>query len=431
MNLFRRIADRIRGLPLPRVRRILLGLYLFVALADAAGKAIAASPSFQRAVAPRVQGASAAQLHKAVVRSGNFELFRLASRNLLDERDMYALYPGLDRFKYSPTFALLFSPLAVIPWPVALFLWGAINALVLFTAIEMLLPAGAAMLTLALLLLEVLRTTQNAQSNALVCGLIILAFIAVQRGQSWRAAAAVAAGTFIKIFPLAALSFALPRWRWRVIAACAVLGVAGIFLPLLVTPPSGLLMQYRSWLAVETMDAGQHSIAGGQLFLSFMELVRHWSGRDWPNWPAQAIGTLVLLAPLAVRRARWSEPRFRLLYLCSLLHYVVLFNHQSERPTMIIAFAGSTIWFASEPRARWRTALYAVAWLTIPAMSTLIPGAWLRTPTAFLYRMVLPTLAIWIAIQVELWRRQASDASRSMWTLPLSAADTGQPSLVA
>jgi hypothetical protein len=162
-----------------------------------------------------------------------------------------------------------------------------------------------------------------------------------------------------------------------------------------------------------------------------MELLRHWSGRDWPHWPVQAAGTLVLLAPLALRRERWSDARFRLLYLCSLLHYVVLFNHQSERPTMIIAFAGSTIWFVTEPRARWRAALYAAAWLAIPAMSTLIPGAWLRTQTAFLYRMVLPTLAIWIAIQVELWRRQASDASRSIWTLPLSAEDTGQPSLVA
>jgi len=122
----------------------------------------------------------------------------------------------------------------------------------------------------------------------------------------------------------------------------------------------------------------------------------------WPNWPLQLLGTIALLAPLAIRRERWDEARFRLLYLCSVLLYVVLFNHQAERASYLIAFTGATIWFASEARTRTRTSLYALAALTIPVMSTLIPGDWLRTPGVVTYRLALPCLAIWLVIQRDL-----------------------------
>jgi hypothetical protein len=136
-----------------------------------------------------------------------------------------------------------------------------------------------------------------------------------------------------------------------------------------------------------------------------MELVHLLTGVTWPNWPLQLVGTLALLAPLALRRERWDEARFRLLYLCSVLLYVVLFNHQAERASYLIAFTGATIWFAAEAHTRMRTALYAFAALTIPAMSTLIPGAWLRTPEMMTYRLALPCLAIWLVIQRDLLRR--------------------------
>ncbi|MEO6527688.1 MAG: hypothetical protein ABIP93_13740, partial [Gemmatimonadaceae bacterium] len=51
-------------------------------------------------------------------------------------------------------------------------------------------------------------------------------------------------------------------------------------------------------------------------------------------------------------------------------------------------------------------ALFGVVMLAIPIASTLLPGAWLRTPTMTTYRLALPCLAIWLAIQRELLRRE-------------------------
>src|SRR5215207_5833956 len=398
---FSRLSARLAAIPLPRLRRALLALYLLVAAADATGKALATNPRVNATVRDLVGERGNAQLQHAERPSGNFEIFRAASRHLVAGQDLYAEYPAehTDRFKYSPTFALLFAPLAWMPWPLALVLWSALNAMLLFIALERVLPARRALLAMGLLLLEMLRGMQNAQSNALVAALIVLAFAWMERHRRWSTAFAVGLGACVKIFPLAALTFAIPRRHaLRTGLVAGAVGVALLMLPLLVLEPAALVAQYASWGNVEASDAQQR-------WFSAMELIHRVTGVAWPNWPVQLLATIALLAPLLIRRQRWDDARFRLLYLCSVLLYVVLFNHQAERASYLIAFTGATIWFAAERRTRWRTALYALAVLTIPVMSTLIPGAMLRTPGMMTVRLALPCLAIWLVIQRELLRR--------------------------
>ena len=330
-----------------RVRRVLIGLYLFAALGDAVGKAVTANASIGTALARNLPGNAAPTIDSSHVLKGTFQIFRAASRRLLHGEDLYTPYPEKhsDRFKYSPTFALLFAPLAWLPWPLGLFLWSALNALVLFAAVEQLLPARQANFALACLLLEVLRSMQTAQSNALVAALIVLAFIALEHGRAWRAAGAVVLGAFIKIFPLAALTFAIPRRKTLQVAVAAlVVGVVLAVAPLLVATPTQLIAHYRSWMFTESHDALER-------WFSVMALIHQLFGTEWPNWPVQLVGTLFLLLPLAIRRDRWSDERFRMTYLCSVLVYLTLFNHQAERASYLIAFVGASIWFLLRRRA--------------------------------------------------------------------------------
>src|SRR2546425_7506173 len=83
-------------------------------------------------------------------RSNNFRVFRSASLNLFAGRDLYAAHPEqhFDFYKYSPTFALLFAPLAYLPFALAFLCWSLLNGLLLWYALDRLLPERPATLAL-------------------------------------------------------------------------------------------------------------------------------------------------------------------------------------------------------------------------------------------------------------------------------------------
>src|SRR6267378_7612850 len=181
--------------------------------------------------------------------SNNLSIFRSASLNLFAGRDLYAAHPEqhFDFYKYSPTFALLFAPLAYLPFALAFLCWSLLNGLLLWYALDRLLPARPATVALALLYLEVLLTLQYGQSNALVAALMILAFVAFEGRGQLGAALSITLGAAVKLFPLAALSFAAfyPR-RLRFGAICIAVLAAAVALPLVAIPGTDLLAQYRS-----------------------------------------------------------------------------------------------------------------------------------------------------------------------------------------
>lgn len=317
-----------------------------------------------------------------------FPVFRESFSHLVAHRNLYAPDPaqGYDLFKYSPTFALLIAPFAVVPPAVGLLAWDLVNALVLLAAVGRLLPRREAAVAALVMLPEVFVAAQASQSNALVAGLIVFAFLALERSRLTAAAVAIGVGAATKIFPLAALSFALPhRTRWRFAWRVAVVGAVLVLLPLGIVPLPLLRQQYRWWAAIESVDA----LARGA---SVMGLLAHVLHGSWPNWPVQVAGTIVLLAPLVARPRAWTDARFLRLYLCSLLVYVVLFNHQAERPSYVIAIAGVGIWYAMSPRTLWRTAL---------ALSTLLG------------LKAAPCLAVWIAIQYDAWTYRTDEPALS------------------
>jgi hypothetical protein len=315
-----------------------------------------------------------------------FSIFRQSFVHLASHQNLYAAYPAeqgaaaVDLFKYSPSAAVLFAPLTLMPFPVALLLWNLLNAGLLVYAVSRLLSPARANLALLLLAPEVFVAIQSSSSNALVTALIVLAAAAYERGRLLHGGYAIVVGAALKVFPLAGFTFvALHARRGRAAIAAGVALAAVLALPLLVVSPRELLQQYQWWGALETSDA--HDVVFG---ISLMRQLRDWWHIGWPNWTIQAAGTALFLLPIALRRDRWKCPTFRIEYLCSLLIYVVLFNHQAERQSLIIAATGSVIWFVTSPRTMERGVLLALALIGVPTV---------------------PYLVLWLVIQTELLRR--------------------------
>ena len=331
--------------------------------------------------------------------TNNLATFRTSWDNLREGRDLYTLNPThQDYFKYSPTFALLFAPFAILPFGVAMMLWNAVNAGVLYWSFGRVLSPGQALAARAIVLLDTIGSMQNAQSNALAAGLIILTFADVGRRREVRAAVMLALATAIKIFPIVAAAFGVlrPYRVWRFALWCVVVGLALVAAPLVVVSPSQLAAEYASWSRLSATDA----LTRGY---SVMEQIHLWFRVDWPNWPVQLIGGIALIAPL-VRYSCWGIERFRLLFLASVLMFCVLFNHKAESPTFVIALAGIGIWFAISARTRFDWLVLGVVIVgTILSASDAMPE-YLQQQFFQPYRLkILPVFLVWVIVQRDLW----------------------------
>ena len=334
--------------------------------------------------------------------NNNFLIFRAASLHLLHGQDLYAAYPALhsDAYKYSPTFALLFLPFAALPFSMAMLAWNALNAASLYGALGLVLNRRGALIARSVVFLDLLGSLQNVQSNALVAACIILTFAGYERRHSFMGSFAAAAGTMIKLFPLAGASFAIFHARkGRVAIGLAVSLLILLLLPLVVTPLHTLVAQYASWRAIEEVDAAER----GFTVMQMLQLLLH---RDWPNWPLQLAGVLLLVSPLFARRTRWTHWGFRRLYLCSVLVFCVIFNHQSESPTFVIAVSGAAIWFASlSAPDRWVWTLFVfIVVCTILASSDAMPRVIQHALFDRYHFKAVPMIVLWVVLQQQLWK---------------------------
>jgi hypothetical protein len=339
----------------------------------------------------------------------NFLILRTASAHVIGGLDLYAAYPAIhaDFFKYSPTFALLWAPFSFLPPVAGYMLWAVACVSALYAGLTRALPQSQAVVALAISWLAVFGDLQRSQSNALCAGLMILSWAALERGAHWRAAIAIAVATFVKIFPLAAAAVAIfHKGKVRFGAALAAVFAAGVALPLLVTTPALLAAQYRSWFSIETRDAAplsRYGTGGADLYAGLMGQFRVWFGVNWPHWPTQLVGVLLLLAPFALQRRRFTERQFRILFLASVLVFCVLFNHQAESPSYSIAMIGTAIWFAVSERTWWRVGLMAASLLIVNVASTdLMPRAWYQGWYVPYLVKTVPLIPVWIVMQLEL-----------------------------
>jgi len=115
----------------------------------------------------------------------NYVIFKSSFYHLQEGKDLYVLYPDeqWDLYKYTPTFAALFSAIAVFPDWIGLNVWNLLNALLFVLAIYYL-PIFSSYkkgLILAICMIELMTSMQNSQSNGLVAALIILTFGLLER----------------------------------------------------------------------------------------------------------------------------------------------------------------------------------------------------------------------------------------------------------
>lgn len=307
------------------------------------------------------------------LRYNNFLIFRQSFFHLLEGKDLYILYPSehWDLFKYSPTFALLMAPMAVVPDLPGLILWNALNAGLLYYALKTfpIREAKIRIIMLWFILQDLLTTTQGSQSNALMAALLILAFTSFETKKVALAALFIVLGFYVKIFALAGASLFLlyPR-KLAFLGYLALWMVVLLLLPLLVTAPDLLVVQYRSWFHLLSED---HSASLGY---SVMGWLKAWFGIDWPKHFTVLAGIALFCLPFT-RVKKFNELGFRILFLSSVLIWIVIFNHKAESSTFLIAMCGVGLWYFTQQRTGINLALVILAFVfTTLSPTDIFPG---------------------------------------------------------
>jgi len=347
----------------------------------------------------------------------NYLIFKQSFFHLVDGNDLYIRYPSehWDLYKYSPTFALFMGALAYFPNWLGLLLWNLLNALVLFFAIKKIThlnsqankvevktnqewkrysPLGVG----GFISIELLTSLQNEQSNALIAGLIILAFVLLEKEKTWLATLCIALTFYIKIFGLVAFALFLvyPKKGKFILASATWMIVLGL-LPMLFIGIEEFQMQYQSWWKMLRED---HAASHG---LSVMGWLKTWFGFDISKNVIVLLGVILFCLPL-VKIKNYLSFDFRWRLLASILLWIVVFNHKAESPTFIIAMSGVGIWYFFSEKNRVNLVLVVLAFVFTSLSPTDLFPKLLRDNYVIPYVLkAVPCIFIWGKIVLEMW----------------------------
>jgi len=290
----------------------------------------------------------------------NYIIFKQSFFHLIASQDLYIHYPQeqYDLFKYPPTFALLFAPFSMLPDFLGYSIWTALNLLLPVFAIYKLQGVSSRIKAAmsALLLLEGFTSALNSQSNGLMLGLLLFAFVAMQNGRISQAVLFIWLTAFIKLFGVLffAMLLVFPGALRKSLLRVPVIFVVLYLLPLPVLGWEGLQQQYASMFNLLAHDHGYF------VKYSVMGWLQQWFGLR-PNKNLILILGLGLqclpLLVLIIKQKLWrsgslqqmnskSLERWQFLFAASWLLWMVIFNHMAESATYVIAVGGAMLAFS-------------------------------------------------------------------------------------
>jgi hypothetical protein len=287
----------------------------------------------------------------------NYIIFKQSFFHLIASQDLYIHYPQeqYDLFKYPPTFALLFAPFSMLPDFLGYSTWTALNLLLPVFAIYKLQGVSRRVKAAisALLLLEGFTSALNSQSNGLMLGLLLFAFVAMQNGRISQAVLFIWLTAFIKLFGILffAMLLVFPGAVKKSLVRVPVIFGALYLLPLPVLGWEGLQRQYASMFNLLAHDHGYF------VKYSVMGWLQQWFGLRPDKNLILILGLGLQCLPLLVviiKQKLWrsgsiqqinskSLERWQFLFAASWLLWMVIFNHMAESATYVIAVGGAML----------------------------------------------------------------------------------------
>ena len=333
----------------------------------------------------------------------NYKIFERSFYHLKNNQDLYILYPSehWDLFKYTPTFTVFFGLFASFPDWLGLNLWNLLNALVLLSAIYYFPKINNTQKgwVLLIVLLELMGSLMNEQSNALIAGLLVFSFGLLENKKFLIASLCIVLSVFIKLFGVVGFAlFLFYPQKWKLALYSLGWTLVMLLIPFIYIDYEQYLSLFTSYGNMLTKDP---MISNG---FSVMGWLYSWFSLNVNSQVVVLTGAGVFLLPLARIRA-YKYFSFRNLTLASVLLWIVIFNHKAESSTYIIAMTGVALWFIEGKKSPMNIGLLVVALVFTSLSSTDIFPVFLRREIFEPYAVkVLPCILIWMKIIYDMMR---------------------------
>jgi hypothetical protein len=343
----------------------------------------------------------------------NYIIFRNSFYHLAEHITLYGPHPAeqYDLYKYSPTFALLFAPFAVLPVYPGAVLWSVFNAGAVFFAVRMLPVAENKKPFIQwFVLIELITSIQNSQVNPLIAALFIFTFVAFERRQIAVAALLVMLSAYIKVYGiLGAALFVLYPERFRFIGYCILWGVLLFIAPVVMISFSELMAQYKGWQETITNDHQTRAVDVSVMRMIMAIVQMPFS--DKVRLAIQVCGMLLFCIKY-VRVKCFGDEGFRYSVLAAVMIWSIVFNHLAESATYIIAVTGVALWYArAEKNMLNRILLISVFVLSCLSPTDIFPRA-VRESLIVPYALkALPCFLVWVVLEYNMLTRKPARIS--------------------
>ena len=347
-------------------------------------------------------GINALNIQSAIIgRMNVWKIFRYGFFHLKNHQDLYLFYPNeyFDSYLYSPTFPVLFAPFSLLPNYVAYFLWNNLNMLLVPFLIYKIkgISDEKKAIVCYIALIEILTCLQGTQTNVIIGCLMLLSFLSFEKKHYWVAAFAIAAGFYLKIYPLITASLFLfyahkGKFIFKLIISLLILGL----LPLFFITPTELYLQYQNWFRELTLDSTDN---GDRISLTGLLHV-YFNISGYGKLIVQFAGVGILFLPF-LRRGLFKEYFYRYYFLCALFIWVVLFNHASEIYGYAIAILGVGLWYVHQKQNRAMT-VFIILFIFFASVLSIDP-----TPqfiSRYIYHHSLKTIPYTIILGIILFQ---------------------------
>jgi hypothetical protein len=334
----------------------------------------------------------------------NFRIFRDSFFHLFNHQNLYGFFPEeyFDEFLYSPAFAILIIPIAVLPIYIGVTAWCVLNGLAVFFAIKLLpIDNGKKVFIYWFGILELLTSIQNVQTNPLVAALFVFIFVAFERKKVGLAALLIVLSMAIKVFGiLGAALFILYPQRLKFIGYCLLWGIVVFISPILFISFSELITLYQMWF--QTL-LGDHALNDSDIsVMRMLSKVSQINFSEATRFGIQLLAVLIFCLKY-LRYKAFSSLQFRFYFLASLMIWSTIFNHAAESCSYVIAVTGIAIWYVNEEKNKLNLVLMIFVFvLTILSPTDLFPR-FIRTNYILPFALkALPCFLVWIRIEYQL-----------------------------